>query len=111
MEPLPKQGCEGNCIQFNDDDGPSLSGTPAEAGVRVLLYFLLSPSVLVSVEPLPKQGCEEALPPCASDSRCLSGTPAEAGVRVAKIKSFFMAMRRLSGTPAEAGVRASNSCR
>ena len=35
-----------------------LSGTPAEAGVRVGHELNISMTKIVSVEPLPKQGCE-----------------------------------------------------
>ena len=58
VEPLPKQGCERLVMPGIRQRFSSLSGTPAEAGVRVA----------------PK--CMNRL-----DIRRLSGTPAEAGVR------------------------------
>ena len=67
--------------------GSSLSGTPAEAGVRAQITEGLSDFAGVSVEPLPKQGCEFF---GARDSeewrRSLSGTPAEAGVRAEQVE-------------------------
>ena len=83
----------------------SLSGTPAEAGVRGYCICDSLQCSIVSVEPLPKQGCEGAeydpnswcnwsqWNPCRSRGASrldtvlkqietgLSGTPAEAGVR------------------------------
>ena len=87
VEPPPKQGCEkkeeddmnhlstsqwnprrsrGASIHVRDYGccATSLSGTPAEAGVRVVGFFMNSPDDDVSVEPPPKQGCE----PTASGS-------------------------------------------
>ena len=108
VEPLPKQGCElAEALAFSRALH-RLSGTPAEAGVRVLIAVLIHRTAQVSVEPLPKQGCEgwsngamlgagaSQWNPCRSRgassiwsqqreaSRSLSGTPAEAGVRVEK---------------------------
>ena len=60
----------------------SLSGTPAEAGVRGSRGTNENRTNSVSVEPLPKQGCEWTT--CFTMLRkpkSLSGTPAEAGVR------------------------------
>ena len=59
VEPPPKQGCESKAMQTRQD-AYGLSGTPAEAGVRVAVFVTrrMTPSGL-------------------------SGTPAEAGVRVA----------------------------
>ena len=82
VEPLPKQGCERACLLGLSSPLPSLSGTPAEAGVRVEV-----------------QGEQVRSAPR------LSGTPAEAGVRVAPGKTSRPPSTCLSGTPAEAGVR------
>ena len=81
VEPLPKQGCE-SAPETQPTETISLSGTPAEAGVRAILPSALTrfsaqsqwnpcrsrgariilqsddEIMLVSVEPLPKQGCE-----------------------------------------------------
>ena len=59
VEPLPKQGCELVEKVVKANKLPSLSGTPAEAGVRAV------------------NSCS-----ICSWKQCLSGTPAEAGVRV-----------------------------
>ena len=59
----------------------SLSGTPAEAGVRAAMGVGVCPSFHVSVEPPPKQGCERYVMHPVIILRRLSGTPAEAGVR------------------------------
>ena len=83
VEPLPKQGCELIKTALNTKS-TSLSGTPAEAGVRDVQLAALRPSYWG-----------------------LSGTPAEAGVRGARdVRLRLEHMSRLSGTPAEAGVRA-----
>ena len=81
VEPLPKQGCEYGVYfifttlvssQWNPCRSrgarssvssffvfhSSLSGTPAEAGVRDRLVSVFEIFFGVSVEPLPKQGCE-----------------------------------------------------
>ena len=81
MEPLPKQGCETSASVFVAVIA-RLSGTPAEAGVRV------DPA-------LEKVGL----------ITCLSGTPAEAGVRGRLSRPKGPSGNRLSGTPTEAGVR------
>ena len=109
MEPLPKQGCETTKLSKMTSSVPSqwnpcrsrgarrrvskiagraqsLSGTPAEAGVRVGLG---GHSMGVGI--------------------CLSGTPAEAGVRVLGSPQGSRRPWGLSGTPAEAGVRAACS--
>ena len=84
-----------------------LSGTPAEAGVRVGADFDWFCRRRVSVEPLPKQGCEGTEnPTIVIEQWGLSGTPAEAGVRVYLPLPRQGAEHCLSGTPAEAGVRA-----
>ena len=57
VEPPPKQGCEVailGVISFIS----CLSGTPAEAGVRVDPHGFPARYFHVSVEPPPKQGCE-----------------------------------------------------
>ena len=82
VEPPPKQGCEVTAsdsplIQGTSQWNPrrsrgarggrqrkklgknGLSGTPAEAGVRVLINKPKSRAQAVSVEPPPKQGCEK----------------------------------------------------
>ena len=84
---------------------PSLSGTPAEAGVREDPWFRYGQECAVSVEPPPKQGCEIAWGMLRLASKGLSGTPAEAGVRVFRISYLNVYVNCLSGTPAEAGVR------
>ena len=61
VEPLPKQGCE-KAGRILDCRLTSLSGTPAEAGVRVISLMTVA---------------------CCYSS--LSGTPAEAGVRVGRV--------------------------
>ena len=81
VEPLPKQGCESVSTDF-DHRWTCLSGTPAEAGVRVSAAIVESTQGQVSVEPLPKQGCEMAKGNKSYSLGGLSGTPAEAGVRV-----------------------------
>ena len=153
VEPLPKQGCESpkrRCkkpvvsSQWNPcrsrgasrivgcvDLRPGrLSGTPAEAGVRVgntvdkrtetaqsqwnpcrsrgarRTARSLYKDREVSVEPLPKQGCERTLSTASQQMTSLSGTPAEAGVREVISDDKMGNLWRLSGTPAEAGVRA-----
>ena len=58
VEPLPKQGCERVCSLPLVLCLPCLSGTPAEAGVRVGIKDFEATEDVVSVEPLPKQGCE-----------------------------------------------------
>ena len=58
-----------------------LSGTPAEAGVRVPVASWSDHNRAVSVEPPPKQGCETGESHENQDMSGLSGTPAEAGVR------------------------------
>ena len=78
LEPLPKQGCETEERETMSYDS-SLSGTPAEAGVRAGAAVAVGAEIAVSVEPLPKQGCELHRQP--SRLHRLSGTPAEAGVR------------------------------
>ena len=85
VEPLPKQGCENDYHANYKGDAPSLSGTPAEAGVRELSERSLN-----------------------MEWYGLSGTPAEAGVRDGISHSNTYRSRRLSGTPAEAGVREVN---
>ena len=82
VEPLPKQGCELNKPANSASLADSLSGTPAEAGVRDNICWTDRYGTVVSVEPLPKQGCEGCCLRLVSRARrSLSGTPAEAGVR------------------------------
>ena len=83
VEPPPKQGCEARSAKTK---APSLglSGTPAEAGVRVGKLPTEFQDMLVSVEPPPKQGCEEINSAWKTPASGLSGTPAEAGVREEK---------------------------
>ena len=90
-------------------DQSSLSGTPAEAGVRVVITDHAILRCLVSVEPLPKQGCERLVTAYGHIATSLSGTPAEAGVRALETFQFFVKFGGLSGTPAEAGVRGVNA--
>ena len=152
VEPLPKQGCEedhkpyippSTRSQWNPCRSRgarvpylphgwrigSLSGTPAEAGVRDDLPPPSNKIILVSVEPLPKQGCESALMismrcwtksqwnPCRSrgarcgewweqaDQRPVSVEPLpKQGCEMIYLKMVGYSAS-LSGTPAEAGVR------
>ena len=85
--------------------GYGLSGTPAEAGVRVDNQNQVIEKSDVSVEPPPKQGCERLPRSLPRHRPSLSGTPAEAGVREGPIGNDGPQGIRLSGTPAEAGVR------
>ena len=74
MEPPPKQGCERTLF----DGGvvkTSLSGTPAEAGVRVRSDARSEATSKVSVEPPPKQGCESDASPHLSSKPVVSVEP------------------------------------
>ena len=84
----------------------SLSGTPAEAGVRVGIPCITLLTIKVSVEPPPKQGCEWNNVRHFSQSWCVSvEPPPKQGCEVRKTDESA-SIHGLSGTPAEAGVRA-----
>ena len=105
VEPPPKQGCEQKrgalCYPLR-----SLSGTPAEAGVRV---EEATDALMINESqwnPRRSRGARRSEPGVEFLERSLSGTPAEAGVRALRMVHQRTGYRRLSGTPAEAGVRA-----
>ena len=107
MEPPPKQGCED--IYFNQyyhidpsqwnprrsrgarerraytsGEDTRLSGTPAEAGVRVLNFTGKATSRHVSVEPPPKQGCEAVKAPKNGDTVVSVEPPPKQGCEAVK---------------------------
>ena len=84
---------------------PSLSGTPAEAGVRAFNLERLGKRTLSQWNPRRSRGASLLVIELFRDNYRLSGTPAEAGVRVFEYAGKNHKCRRLSGTPAEAGVR------
>ena len=86
----------------------SLSGTPAEAGVRDDAGRHCFRRGLVSVEPLPKQGCEMAEDAMESVPGVVSVEPLPKQGCEHRCIFVFRSKRRLSGTPAEAGVRGRN---
>ena len=105
VEPLPKQGCEKKWAEEREST-KSLSGTPAEAGVRESWaadhYRAIHRS---QWNPCRSRGASWKVAAHEGGRRGLSGTPAEAGVRGAKVMRKGVRRASLSGTPAEAGVR------
>ena len=83
----------------------SLSGTPAEAGVRVEDNIIHNHCKVSQWNPRRSRGARSRIRKPRTFAQCLSGTPAEAGVRAVQDGDGYSAGHCLSGTPAEAGVR------
>ena len=102
VEPLPKQGCEatGHGYQIMT----SLSGTPAEAGVRVRGEELRIDGESSQWNPCRSRGASIPLPWLHQGSVKSQWNPCRSRGARSRLETS-----RLSGTPAEAGVRAGNA--
>ena len=86
---------------------PSLSGTPAEAGVRGTTVPNAPRISRVSVEPPPKQGCEFMVKKYSESQLESQWNPRRSRGASGDKTQGVLRRSGLSGTPAEAGVRGS----